>query len=114
MEAKTHYNDFKGTVAADISDYFVNSMDEYLFNKSNKYDKNRFKCIGCEFMLLGKDKLDSVFYCRDIKDGSIVPIRLKEGICLSELFVIFKSFSIVMGVKIENVAEPQCEPIYLD
>ena len=114
MEAKTQYNDFKGTVAADISDYYLNSMDEYLFSKSKNYDKNRYKCIGCEFMLFGIDKLDAVFYCRDLKDGSVVPIRLITEFTLAELFVMFKRFAIVVGQKIENVDEPQREPIYLD
>ena len=38
MEASVQYNDFTGTAAADISDYYLNSMNEYLKRRYPSFD----------------------------------------------------------------------------
>jgi hypothetical protein len=114
MKAKVQYNDWEGTVAADLADQFVNSMDEYLHFKSAKYDKSRYHCIGCEFYPYGIDKLDVIFYCREMKTGKVVPMRFNSEFDLSELRVMFKRFNVVLGDHIEDVDDPVCDPEYLD
>lgn len=114
MEANVQYNDFKGTAAADISDQFVNSMDEYLSFKSTKYDKNKYRCIGCELHPYGLNKLDAVFYCKDLTTRQIVPMRFNQEFSVSELCVMFKRMSIVIGENIAEVEDPAVDDIYLD
>lgn len=114
MEAKTQYNDFVGTAAADISDQFINSMDEYLGYKSAKYDKSKYRCIGCELHPYALDKLDVVFYCKDLVSRQIVPMRFEKEFNISELCVMFKRMSIVIGENIAEVEEPTADYFYLD
>ena len=114
MEASVQYNDWKGTVAADIADEFVNSMDEYLTLKSQKYDKNIYHCVGCGLRPYGIDKLDVVFYCREIKTGQIVQMCFSQEFGISEILVIFKRFAVVLGEHIDRIEEPRAEITYLD
>ena len=114
MKAKVQYNDFTGTAAADISDLWINSIDEYLANASPHYNRDEYSCIGCELYVAGDNGLDIIFYCRHVKHGEIVPIRLNRDVNTSELCNIFKRLSIVIGNNIEDIAEPEIETIYLD
>lgn len=114
MEASVQYNDWKGTAAADIADEFVNSMDEYLTLKSQKYDKNIYHCVGCRLRPYGIDKLDVVFYCREIKTGQIVQMCFNQEFGISEILVIFKRFAVVLGEHIDRIEEPRAEITYLD
>lgn len=114
MEAKTQYNDFVGTAAADISDAFINSIDEYLHYKSPKYDKNQYHCIGCELRPYGQNKLDALYICKDLRSGEVVPMRFNNEFELNELLVMFKRLSIVIGENIGGVQDPECEPVMID
>jgi hypothetical protein len=114
MKAKVQYNDWKGTAAADIADDFANSIDEYLRYKSPKYNKSQYHCIGCELQPYDIDKLDAVFYCREIKTGKITPMRFSSELDLTELRVMFKRFNVVIGERIDEVDDPDSETEYLD
>jgi hypothetical protein len=41
MKATVQYNDLVGTAAADISDFYNNSLQEYLQKRFPKYDSGR-------------------------------------------------------------------------
>ena len=114
MKANVQYNDLTGTVAADIADEFVNSLDEYLSIKSKLFSKAKFHCIGCELRPYNMETLDVEFYCRDLKTGQIVPMRFNQPFKLSELFEMFKRVVVVLGENIEDVETPQAETVYLD
>lgn len=114
MKAKVQYNDYQGTAAADIADEFVNSMDEYLSLKSKRFNKDDYHCVGCELRPFGTNKLDIEFYCRDLSTGRIVSMRFNQQFDLTELLVIFKRITIVIGEQIEDIETPQTETIYLD
>lgn len=114
MEASVQYNDWKGTSAADIADEFVNSMDEYLSHRSQLYNKNKYHCIGCELRPYNIDKLDIVFFCRELNTGQILPMRFNQEFRLTDLLVIFKRFSVVLGEHIERIDEPRVDTVYLD
>lgn len=71
MRAKVQYDDFKGTVAADISDMisankgnYISSIGEY-FN----VDKNRFKVVGVS--LQGIENFELTLLCVDKEKSSI-------------------------------------------
>ena len=114
MKAKVQYNDFTGTAAADISDFYFNSMDEYIHSLSEKYDTSRYHCEGCEFWLAGTDELGIVFYCYDVKEKKIVPMSFNKSFKCSELFAMFKRLSIIIGQNIEKMPQPDTETIFLD
>lgn len=114
MKATVQYNDYLGTAAADIADEFVNSMDEYLAIRSKHFCKDKYHCVGCELRPYGINKLDVEFYCRDLKTGQIVPMRFTQQFDLTELLVIFKRFTVVIGEQIDGVEAPQTDTVYLD
>lgn len=114
MKAKVQYNDWEGTAAADIADEFANSIDEYLRYRFPKYNKSQYHCIGCELQPYGIDKLDIVYYCREIKTGKIVPMRSNTEFDLKELRVMFKRFNVVIGERIDEVNDSDVETEYLD
>lgn len=51
MKATVQYNDLVGTAAADISDFYNNSLHAYLQKRFPKYASGRFSCIGCDIFL---------------------------------------------------------------
>ena len=114
MIAKVQYNDFTGTAAADISDFYLNSMDEYIHSLSDKYDMSRYHCEGCEFWIAGNEEIGIVFYCYDVQVNKIVPISFNKSFKFSELFMMFKRLSIVIGRKIQEMPQPKSETIFLD
>lgn len=114
MKARVQYNDFTGTAAADISDYYFNSIDEYIHSLSENYDTSRYHCEGCEFWVAGTDKLGIVFYCYDILEKRIVPMSFNKFFKCGELFSMFKRLSIVIGRNIEEMPQPDTETIFLD
>lgn len=115
MIARVQYNDFTGTAAADISDFYANSMDEYIHALSGKYDMNRYHCIGCEFYLAGKDSIGVVFYCRDRENNKVVPMSFNNReFKFKDLYIMFKRLSVVIGERIQEEAQPDEGTIYLD
>lgn len=114
MIAKVQYNDFTGTAAADVSDFYLNSMDEYIHSLSEKYDMSRYHCEGCEFWLAGKEEIGIVFYCYDVQEKKIVPISLNKTFKCSDLFLMFKRLSIVIGHNIQDMPQPETETLFLE
>lgn len=103
MKATVQYNDFTGTVAADISDYFKNSVQFYLSEKYKHYDSNRYMCRGCDIYLSGQDSIATIeFICYDNEENCFVSF-CPEELTLSDIIYLFKRLSIVMGKEIDTI-----------
>lgn len=114
MIAKVQYNDFVGTAAADISDYYANSMDDFIRSLSDKYDTSRYHCVGCEFWLTGQEEIAVVFYCHDMQEKTVVPFAFNKSFGLNELCKMFKRLNVIIGQGIQDIPQPECETIFLD
>lgn len=104
MEAKVQYNDLSGTAAADVSDFYHNSLQAYLIATYKTYDSERFFCEG--FTLWagnnGPKTVHVGFVCRDKVEGKYVKFVPNEY-TYDQLFSLFKRFNVVMGTDIEGV-----------
>ena len=93
MKAKTRYNDFTGTVAADISDYLEKGYLNALIPGSVR-EAERYTVVGFEFYA-HYDEMIFALLCRDMlaeTDDSLVAI---ETSCdLSSFFHLFKRFNL--------------------
>ena len=102
MIAKVQYNDLRGTAAADVSDFYRNSLQTYLTDSYKSYDGNRYYCEG--FTLWGGDSSKTVnvgFICHDKKEGKYV--KFVDDYSYDRLFQLFKRFSVVMGTHIDDI-----------
>lgn len=103
MKAKVQYNDMTGTAAADISDYYLNSLNEYLSKKYSNFCSEKYYCVGCEFYTSYGQYPSVRFICRDIKNNTYQQFQSDQDFSLVEFFELFKRFSIVLGQSIEDV-----------
>ena len=100
MKAKVQYNDFTGTVAADISDSYKNSVQEFLSKRFEGYDSKRYFCEGCRIYVSGQvmePPISIDFVCYDYVDNKYVYLTPKEKMDYQEVFSLFKRLEIVMG-----------------
>lgn len=103
MKANVQYNDLRGTAAADVSDFYHNSLQTYLTDSYKCYDGERYYCVGFTMWASDYSKTVNVgFVCRDKKDGKYVKF-VPEDYTFDRLFELFKRFNVVMGSDIENV-----------
>ena len=104
MIAKVQYNDLVGTSAADVSDFYRNSLQTYLTASFQNYDSERYRCEGCNIFISGcSDKANVRFICYDNKESKFVYfIPLKEY-SLRDMVNMFKRFNIVIGKQIDDV-----------
>ncbi|MBC3794972.1 hypothetical protein [Spirosoma utsteinense] len=101
MKADVQHNDFKGTVAADISDF--HDLSDFLNDKG--VDTNRYDPIGTKFYPQPhhEGNLSVAVICLDKEKTTkevpyIVEIALEEPVEYAEYFGLFKRFSaIVIG-----------------
>ena len=93
MRAKTRYNDFIGTVAADISDY----LDKECLNALIPRNVPEYECytvVGFEFYMHYGEMIFALL-CRDMReegDGSLVAVETNCD--LSSFFNLFKRFNL--------------------
>jgi len=113
MKAKVQYNDFVGTAAADISDYYLNSLNDYLEKMYSNYDSKKYYCVGCEFYTSYGQYPSVRFICRDMEKNSYHQFQPEQDISLVDFFELFKRFSIVIGQGIENIGVDEDENIIL-
>ncbi len=76
MKASTQYNDYKGTAAADISDY--SSLKNYL--KNHGVDIEKYEPVGLELDTNYSRFIKYSFICKDndSDEKKLVKIRLKD------------------------------------
>lgn len=114
MKAKVQYDDLVGTAAADISDYYMNSLNEYLTKKYSNFDGKKYYCIGCEFYTSYGQYPSVRFICRDIKNNTYHQFQLEQDISLVEFFELFKRFSMVIGQGIGEIEVDENEQFILN
>ena len=103
MKANVQYNDLRGTAAADVSDFYRNSLQTYLTDSYRGYDSERYYCVGFTMWASDSSKTVNVgFVCHDKKEGKHVKF-VHENYTFDRLFELFKRFNVVMGSNIENV-----------
>lgn len=93
MRAKTRYNDFVGTVAADISDYLDKGYLNALIPR-NIPEYERYTVVGFEFYTHYGEMIFALL-CRDMlqeDDGSLVAVEIACD--LSSFFNLFKRFNL--------------------
>lgn len=113
MKAKVQYDDLVGTAAADISDYYLNSLNDYLSKKYSNFYSEKYFCVGCEFYTSYGQYPSVRFICRDIKNNTYHQFQPEQDFSLVEFFELFKRFSIVIGQDIENVEINESEELVL-
>ncbi|MCM1031247.1 MAG: hypothetical protein NC410_07420 [Oscillibacter sp.] len=103
MIASVQYNDLRGTAAADISDFYRNSLENYLQRKYKEFDSNKYTCRGCSLWISDSSQLVNLaFICEDRENGEHILFNLKE-MPMQEAFDLFKRLEIVLGTDIEKV-----------
>lgn len=103
MIASVQYNDLRGTAAADISDFYRNSLQEYLMETYEAYDAERYYCEGCDIWSSDSSNMVNVsFVCLDKVESKHV-ILVPEGYTYEQFFQLFKRFNVVMGIDINEV-----------
>lgn len=106
MKASVQYNDIIGTAAADISDFYQSSLQNYLVNSYEQYDGDRYKCCGCTIFVSGQNKNPQGnirFVCKDTVDNKYVKFCPLRDLSLDEIFSLFKRFEVVMGNHIDQI-----------
>lgn len=103
MIASVQYNDLVGTAAADVADWYFNSLQKYLVDSFASYDGERFSCRGCTAYFGGKNLVSVTFVCLDKETGKFVKFATKEWWTTDQFFELFKRFEIVIGKDINEV-----------
>ena len=107
MKADVQYNDFVGTVAADISDYLGTKYGDWLesFGKYFNIDEDRFKVIGIS--IYGTDDFYISLLCIDKQKSTdtkehIVSMSIKVENKKEILNFLFKRLHIVLHSKFDQ------------
>lgn len=94
MQASVQYNDYRGTVAADMSDYAF--LSDYLRNRG--VDVERYEPIGVRFYS-GYSQFVSVnFICIDHQsdDRKVVTLEFEKKLSVPEFLDLFKRLEIIL------------------
>lgn len=104
MIADVQYNDLRGTAAADVSDFYMNSLQNYLEVTYKSYNAERYFCIGCTIWASDSGNRVYVnFVCYDKQNGKHVIFEPGREYSFEETFSLFKRFNVVMGADINEV-----------
>ncbi len=106
MIAKVQYNDLRGTAAADITDFSLNSLEKYLTDHFENYDTERYFCVGCRLYLGGQisNTVSIRFICLDKEEHKYVYLCPVDDMSYEEAFSLFKRFDVVLGSN-ESISE---------
>lgn len=106
MIASVQYNDLRGTAAADVSDFYKNSLQKYLMNTYKAYDSERYVCRGCVMWISGQREVPSLnisYLCWDNIAEKFVRFYPKKDMDLNEAFSLFKNFEVVVGTDVNDI-----------
>lgn len=106
MKASVQYNDITGTVAADVSDWHDNLLQEFLKRSYSNYNADAFHCIGCTAYIGEGNKVSVNFICRHEETSGIVKFTTNDYWSLEDFFNLFKRFEIVIGNHIQDIEDP--------
>lgn len=117
MIASVQYNDLRGTAAADVSDFYMNSLQKYLIDTFVKYKSERYVCQGCTMWISGQRDTPSIslsFICWDRENDKYVRFRSQKDFSFEEVFSMFKRFEIVIGKDINEIEIDEDDTLILD
>lgn len=106
MKASVQYDDLVGTSAADVSDVYKASLQNYLVGSYESYDGDRYVCCGCKVYVFGQDEKPSgniAFICWDKVDKKYVSLNPLKDLTLDDIFALFKRFEVVIGNDMESI-----------
>jgi len=103
MRACVQYNDLIGSTAADVADWYYNSLQQYLESTFESFDGERFSCRGCTAYIGERNAVSVNFICLDKTTGQFVKFHTEEWWNTDEFFALFKRFEIVIGKDIDEV-----------
>ncbi|MBQ4083192.1 MAG: hypothetical protein IJC77_02870 [Bacteroidaceae bacterium] len=94
MKASVQYNDYRGTVAADISDYAL--LSDYLEDKG--VDVDRYEPIGVHFYSGYSEYVSVSFICIDHQsdERKAVTLKLEKNLSVVEFLDLFKRLEIIL------------------
>ncbi len=107
MKAYVQYNDVIGTVAADVADWYSNSLQAFLEKAFKFYDGNRFSCRGCTAYIGERNSVSVYFICLDKESGDFVKLSPQKYWTTEEFFNLFKRFEIVIGKDMEEIGSAE-------
>ena len=104
MKASVQYNDLVGTAAADISDFYNNSLQTYLKELYPHYDGERYRCDGCNIFTSDSCENATVrFICYDTLERKYVYFVPLNDYTFKDVVNMFKRFDIVIGKMVDDV-----------
>ena len=94
MKASVQYNDFRGTVAADMSDYTF--LSDYL--KERGVDVERYEPIGVRFYSGYSEFVSVNFICIDHQsdERKAVTLKFEKQLSATEFLDLFKRLEIIL------------------
>lgn len=114
MKASVQYNDIVGSAAADVADWYNNSLQFFLQKTYESYDGDRYSCRGCTAYLGSGNTVYVHFICLDKETGNFLRFSPSDSWPLEQFFSMFKRLEIVMGKDINEVEiSDDCEEISL-
>jgi uncharacterized protein YjbK len=108
MKADVTYNDFIGTVAADISDH--TDLNEFL--KTRGVDTHRYEAIGASFYAGYEDFFTGSIICLDKEQSTAdkpytVEMSFENEITQEQFFSLFKRLNVVFTLKHSDYGQRQ-------
>lgn len=115
MIADVQYDDLRGTAAADVSDFYMNSLQHYLEVTYKSYDAKRYYCSGCTIWASDSgNRVNVTFVCYDKQTGKYVIFEPVRDYTFEETFSLFKRFNVVIGADINEVEVSEEDRIQLE
>lgn len=93
MKAKTRYNDFTGTVAADISDYLEKGCLNALIPGGVR-EAERYTVVGFEFYAHYDEMIFALLCCDMLAETDDSLVAIETSCDLSSFFNLFKRFNL--------------------
>lgn len=108
MEASVQYNDYRGTTAADRSDFLVENpgqMSEYIINKFGlPLIAERFQFVGISVYGTQVDNMSASFIFRNRETKEMVKCY-KFAVEMQMILKMFKRFEFQVGNHLEDIDE---------
>lgn len=117
MIASVQYNDLRGTVSADVTDFHMNSIQKYLSDTFEKYDSEKYVCQGCTIWITGQQPQIGIsisYICWDRENDKYVRFRPLRNFSFEEVFSLFKRLEVVMGKDINDIEIDEDDTLNLE
>ena len=108
MEASVQYNDYRGTTAADRSDFLVEhpgQTSEYIINTfSLPLEAKRFQFVGISVYGTQVDSMSACFFFRNRETNEMIKC-FKSPLEMQMVLKLFKRFEFQVGYHLEDIDE---------